>query len=190
MQKEALVTLPDFTSDGVLPADDYPMTIDELRKSMLVHGRQGVTDEAWDSQWRADLVNNASILVKQLWDIGINEIFFDGSFVENKARPGDIDGYFECPWNKKISGDLERELNLLDPHTVWTWNLNERQNYAGKARLPMWIRYRTELYPHLIGGPCSFSSGITDEHGNDLEFPSVFRQSREFVQKGIVKIIQ
>lgn len=156
---------------------------------MLVHGRQGVTDVTWDSQWRAVLVNNASILIEQLWAIGIDEIFFDGSFVENKDKPGDIDGYFECPWDKKISGDLERELNSLDPHTVWTWNWNERQNYAGKARLPMWIHYRIELYPHLVGAPFS-PSGITDPHGNDLEFPSAFRQSRQFIQKGIVKVIQ
>ncbi len=156
---------------------------------MLVHGRQGVTDAAWDRQWRSVLVNNASILVEQLWAIGIDEIFFDGSFVENKDRPGDIDGYFECPWDKIISGDLERELNLLDPHTIWTWN--ELQIYAGKPRLPMWIRYRTEFYPHPVDTPYSFArSGITDQHGNDLEFPSAFRQSREFIQKGTVKVIQ
>ncbi len=183
------MALPDFTADGVLPKSDYPMTIDELRGSMLVHGRPGVTDDTWDSAWRETLVEKSAVLVAQLWDVGIEEIFFDGSFVENKARPGDIDGYFECPWEKKVSGDLERKLNLIDPHMVWTWSRDDRLDYAGKARLPMWIHYRTELYPHLVGwGPQL--TGIVDEHGNELEFPAAFRQSRAFAQKGIVKILK
>jgi len=185
-----LVTLPDFTADGVLPAGDYPLTINQLRESMLVQGRPGVTVDLWDTAWRAELVDNAAILVGQLWAAGIEEIFFDGSFVENKARPGDIDGYFHCEWERKVSGDLERELNLLDPRSVWTWNWNDRQRYAGKDRLPMWIHYRTELYPHLVGWPVPQLTGIVDRHGNELEFPAAFRQSRAFDQKGIVKVIK
>lgn len=184
------MAIPDFTTDGVLPAVDYPMTLNELRGSMLVRGRPGVTVAAWDSSWRAKLVENAAVLIEQLWNVGIDDVFIDGSFVENKARPGDIDGYFECPWEKKVSGDLERDLNLLDPHAIWTWNKDDRQDYAGKSRLPMWIHYRTELYPHLVGWPLPQLTGIIDQHGNELEFPSAFRQSRAFSQKGIVRILK
>ena len=51
----------------------------------------------------------------------------------------------------------------------------------------MWHQYRVELYPHVPGMP----SGIRDRHGNELEFPSAFRQSRrDGEQRGIVKLIQ
>jgi hypothetical protein len=85
------------------------------------------------------------------------------------------------------SGDLERELNLLDPHKVWTWDPSSRRPYRGypKRQLPMWHQYRVELYPHFSG----LSSGIRDKHGQELEFPSAFRRSRrDGKPRGIVKI--
>src|ERR1041384_5574189 len=50
----------------------------------------------WDVIWRRQLVDNLGILVRQLWQVGIREIFADGSFVEDKEHPNDIDGYFVC----------------------------------------------------------------------------------------------
>ena len=46
----------------------------------------------------------------------------------------------------------------------------------------MWHQYRVELYPHITGMP----SGITDQYGYELEFPSAFRQSRGYQPKGII----
>jgi hypothetical protein len=182
------MSLPDFVND-VLPPGDYKLTMQELRASMLVQGRFGVTEPNWDVSWRSSLLDNLEILTNQLHQIGLDQIFIDGSFVENKAHPSDIDGYFECPWQEQANGDLESKLNAIDPHTVWTWDWSDRQLFAGKMRLPMWMHYRCELYPHLTGLPYHQSTGITDQFGNDLEFPSAFRQSRGFVQKGIVKLI-
>ena len=54
-------------------------------------------------------------MVGQLRRIGIKEIFVDGSFVEDKDHPGDIDGYFECDVVEFATGNLQRELNGLDP---------------------------------------------------------------------------
>jgi len=85
------------------------------------------------------------------------------------------------------SGELERELNLLDPHKIWTWDPASRRPYRGypKRQLPMWHQYRVELYPHFSG----MLSGIRDEQGNELEFPSAFRRSRgDGKPRGIVKI--
>lgn len=62
------------------------------------------------------------MVVRQLWQVGVTEIFIDGSFAEDKDHPNDIDGYFECDLKQLASGELERELNLLDPHKVWTWD--------------------------------------------------------------------
>ena len=176
----------EFTANGVLAPADYEMTLDELRTSILVVGNG--TSTSWDGAWRAKLVENLAVLVEQLWRVGITEIFVDGSFVEDKDHPGDIDGYFVCSLRDLASGELTTKLNLLDANKVWTWDPAQRRAYPGspKKQLPMWIVYRVELYPHY-GQLC----GIPDKWGNELEFPSAFRQSRRDGRpKGIIKIVR
>lgn len=179
--------LPAFTDDGLLPPGDYTLAIDELRTSMLVLGPGEPKDHVtWDAVWRERLLDNLAIMVNELWAVGIHEVFIDGSFVENKDHPNDIDGYFACDLHRLATGELERELNLLDPHKIWTWDPASRRSYRGypKKQLPMWHQYRVELYPHY-GQPC----GIRDKYGHELEFPSAFRQSRsDGKPKGIVRI--
>jgi hypothetical protein len=178
-------TLPGFTDDGLLPLSDYELTLDELRQSMLVLG-PGTDYPTWDADWRAALVDNLEVLVNQLWQVGVTEIFIDGSFVEDKDHPNDIDGYFVCDMRELVSGELQRKLNLLDPNKVWTWDPRARRPYRGypKRQLPMWHQYRVELYPHFGQG-----SGVCDCYGNELEFPAAFRLSRRSGRpRGIVKI--
>ncbi len=176
---------PSFTPDGLLPPGDYLLALDELRESMLVKG-PGSGCPNWDAGWRRHLVDNLEVLVRQLWRVGVTAVFVDGSFVEDKDHPNDIDGYFACELGQLASGDLERELNRLDPHKVWTWDPASRRPYRGypKMQLPMWHQYRVELYPHF-GQLC----GIRDEYGNELEFPSAFRTSRcDGQPRGIIEI--
>lgn len=178
--------LPEFTDDGLLPPGDYVLSLEELALSPLVTGSRGVDSGTWDTSWRRELVRNLSFLVRQLWRVGVTEIFVDGSFAEDKDHPNDIDGYFECELKRLASGDLERELNLLDQHKVWTWAPESRRPFRGypKKQLPMWHMYRVELYPHV-----GQLSGIRDKYGNELEFPSAFRLSRRNGQpRGIIKI--
>ena len=180
--------LPAFSVEGVLPPGDYELTLDELRESSLVLGPDDSVDSSsWDADWRRELVDNLAILVRQLWQVGISEIFVDGSFVEDKDHPNDIDGYFECDLKRLASGRLEQELNLLDPHKVWTWDPVSRRKVPGssKRQLPMWHQYRVELFPHV-----GQLSGIRDAHGNELEFPAAFRLSRHGIPKGIIKIVR
>jgi hypothetical protein len=177
--------LPPFTAHGTLPPGDYELTLAALRTSTLVAG-PGTDYPNWDVPWRRRLVDNLEILVEQLWNVGIREVFIDGSFVEDKDHPNDIDGYFVCELSELATAELERKLNLLDPHKVWTWDPAQRRPYRGypKKQLPMWHQYRVELYPHF-GQP----SGIRDRFGNELEFPSAFRLSRRDGRpRGIVKI--
>jgi hypothetical protein len=182
------VELPPFDGDGLLPPGDHEMTLEKLKGSMLVEGpEEGYPD--WDSGWRLKLVENLEVMVGQLWKVGVTEIFVDGSFVEDKDHPNDIDGYFECDVLEFATGNLQRELNRLDPHKVWTWSPASRKPYRNqtKRQLPMWHRYRVELYPHYPG----LTSGIRDQFGNDLPFPSAFRLSRrEYKPKGIIKILK
>jgi hypothetical protein len=133
-------------------------------------------------------VNNLAVMAGQLWQVGITNIFIDGSFVEQKDHPGDIDGYFECDLSYLASGQLQRDLNKLDEHKIWTWSPASRTAYSNstKKQLPMWHFYRVELYPHF-----GQLTGISDEFGNDLQFPAAFRKSRtEHRQKGIVKLLK
>jgi len=182
-----LTEVPPFNTDGLLPPGDVALTFDDLRASLLVTG-PGPSCPYWDADWRRYLVDNLEVMVRQLWHIGIEEVFVDGSFVEDKDHPNDIDGYFVCDLRELASGRLERELNVIDPHKVWTWNPASRRAYRGypKKQLPMWHVYRVELYPHF-GQLC----GIVDQYGNELEFPSAFRLSRrDGKPRGIVKLLK
>jgi hypothetical protein len=184
---DAANALPPFTSDGLLPPGDFELSLSALAESMLVLGPQDREQyPRWDREWRARLVDNLAVLVKQLWRVGIEEIFVDGSFAEDKDHPNDIDGYFVCTRDRFLSGELERELNLLDPHKVWTWDPASRRPFRGypKRQLPMWHVYRVELYPHI-----GQLTGIRDERGYELTFPSAFRRSRRDGRpRGIIKI--
>lgn len=96
-----------FSSHGVLAPGDYPLSLDDLEHSVLVVGPQDQSRYSnWNTPWRLHLVKNLGVLVRQLWHVGITEIYIDGSFVEDKERPNDIDGYFECELMRLASGDL------------------------------------------------------------------------------------
>jgi hypothetical protein len=172
-----------FTPQGELAPGDYVMTFAELRRSLLVVGPGPKLE--WDRAWRETLVSNLEILVRQLWQAGVVSVFADGSFVSDKVHPEDIDGYFECSEDDLATGRLVRELNLLDPYKVWTWEHSARRHAPGslKPQLPMWHRYRVELYPHFGQG-----AGIRDRHGQELTFPAAFRLSRANKPRGIVKL--
>jgi len=160
------------------------MTIAELKESLLVLGPGG--DAPWDKEKRTKLASNLEILVTQLNTVGIDEIFIDGSFVEDKASPSDIDGYFVV--DPIQLEDLVKRLNAIDPYKIWTWDWSQRifDRNSAKMQLPMWHRYKVELYPHT-GQYC----GIFDEHGNEQKFPAAFRKTRDtFSPKGIIKIIK
>jgi len=180
--------LPPFTHHGHLPPGDYRLTLNELANSSLVLGPGPPAEHpVWDEAWRLRLVELLSIVVRQLWQVGIDEVFIDGSFVEDKDHPNDIDGYFVCDPRRLATGELERELNRIDPAKSWTWDHRSRRAYRGypKLQLPMWHTYRVELYPH-----CSGRFAGVDEHGHPLEFPAFFRRCRRNDEpKGIVRIL-
>lgn len=179
-----------FNSRGLLPPGDHTMTINDLKQSLLVVGPGNIP---WDPVHRLWLVSNLEIMYNQLKTVKIlfpgkiGNLFIDGSFVQDKAHPNDIDGYFECDLKFLASKELEDQLNLLDPHKCWTWDRSSRRPCLNstKGQLPMWHKYRVELYPHF-GQPC----GIYDEFGNEQQFPAAFRKTRStFEEKGIIKLL-
>lgn len=176
--------LPPFTSDGLLPPGDFPLTFDELRASYLVTG-VGIRSASWDTEWRAALVGNLESLAGQLWAVGIEHIFVGGSFVEDKDRPNDIDGYFECDEGYVSSGRLERDLNDLDPRRSWGWTTWTWDAVGRKHRLPMWLAYRVDLFPHY-----GQWANVLDQFGNPLAFPALVRRTRAHEPKGVVQIVR
>ncbi len=181
--------LPPFDENGLLPPGDHRLTLVELQASYLVAGPGGGVP--WAAKWRRKLVDNLAVMVNQLWTAGIDEIFINGSFVEDVAKPNDIDGYFVCKLFDISSGDLQRKLNAQEPSRCWTWDDSTRRPHPSstKAQLPMWHQYRVELYPHT--NLPRFGSRVKDSHGNELSFPSLFHQQRDSeLPKGNVQIVR
>lgn len=99
--------LPPFDGDGLLPLGDYEMEPEDIKVSMLVDGpEEGFSD--WDFEWRLRLVEDLEVMVGQLREVEVTEIFVDGSFAEDKDHPNDIDGYFECDVVEFATGNLQR----------------------------------------------------------------------------------
>jgi hypothetical protein len=114
-----------FNANGVLDPGTYAATISEIRQSILVLGDG--TSPTWDRNWRSELVNRAAVLIDQLMRVGVQDVYLDGSFVEDKDHPNDIDGYFDPILSMMNAPDMAKfqqivsQLNNLDPHKVWTW---------------------------------------------------------------------
>jgi hypothetical protein len=175
--------LPRFNEDGFLPEGDYRMTLLELKESELVNN----LTSGWDREWRLQLVNNLEVVVEQLWQVNITDIYVNGSFVEDKDHPNDIDVYFNCDRKYLVSGQLEEDLNKLDPHKCWTWEDSKRKLFSAtdKKHLPIWWQYRIDPWPNFGQG-----AGIINQKTNkEMTFPELFRTSRfNFIPKGIIKI--
>ena len=180
------MALPELTADGLLPVGDHTLTISELRASYLVTG-EGVDAPGWAGAWRAELVDNLEPFVRQLWQVGIERIFVNGSFVTSKPRPEDIDGYWECE-----VGQFGRILiGLLQAEPSLPWDLTQRplDHPSGLGKPVMWHRYRVELFPHFTDHPVP--TGVRDEHGDDLFFPTLFRRDKATARpKGVIQIIR
>jgi hypothetical protein len=185
-----------FNEYGLLPPGTYRLTLEELKESILVTGGFH-KPHGWDAYWRYQLVEGLEVMVRQLWEVGYENIFIDGSFVEDKPHPNDIDGYFECPVIDFVKRGQDA-LNEIEP--IWTWNWRERKPHPDsphKPQLPMWHKYRVELYPHYTDIPSdlyglfSNRTGIRDPEGKELPFPDAFRLQRvTYREKGIVQIIR
>ena len=99
--------LPAFDADGLIPPGDYLLTLGQLKQSQLVLGPgDPKAYPTWDAAWREHLVCNLETLVGELVRVGIHDVWIDGSFVEDKDHPNDVDGYFLCTRNGTFSGSF------------------------------------------------------------------------------------
>jgi hypothetical protein len=171
---------------GLLPAGDHVQTITELRQSYLVTG-EGIGLPGWDQSWRAKLVDNLELFVRQLWQVGVERIFVNGSFVTAKPDPGDVDAYYECE-----ATQYPRILvGLLQAAPRLPWDLLRRRidPTSGVLKPQMWHEYRVEIFPHFTDHPQP--TGVRDERGSNLYFPTLFRRDKETGRpKGVIQIIR
>lgn len=172
-----------FTADGALAPGTYPLTLAELRASLLVRGPEPAL-EHWDGTWRTHLVSQLELLCGDLWQQGISEIVIDGSFCTDKLRPGDIDGYFVTDftaWRTSQASALEKV------RSVWTWDRRAMSpDPSGKPKLPMWHQHRVELFP-VFKPP--FRPFSTRGHGATL-IDDFFKHGRDKKPRGVVQVVQ
>jgi hypothetical protein len=142
-----------FDGHGCL-IGDREMTLSELKESELVTGPNPLP-AGWDKEWRRVLVDNLEILVRQLWTLGMTEIWIGGSFASNSPHPGDIDGYFICSLEEFRSRGLPALLNALDRKQSWGWRRSDARldPQSQKHKLLLWHNYRVELYPEYTELP-------------------------------------
>ncbi|WP_102344743.1 DUF6932 family protein [Bacillus sp. Marseille-P3661] len=171
---------------GVLDKD-YTLTIDGLRNSLLVNGPTTGEYIPWDKERRLYLVNQLEIVANQVWNAGFDKIFVDGSFVEDKASPEDIDCYFECGFKDFSQGKVEEALRKANPEENWGLGKDDLITKNGKTRFAIWHKYHVDLWPE-----CGLESGIFDKSGsNNLKISQAFRQQKEtYRKKGIVKLVK
>jgi hypothetical protein len=171
---------------GVLDKD-YALTIDGLRKSLLVNGPTTGDYIPWDRERRLHLVNQLEVVVNQVWKAGFDKIYVDGSFVEDKASPEDIDCYFECGLNDFIQGKVVDTLRKANPGENWGFGKDDLVTKDGKKKFEIWHNYKVDMWPE-----CGLPSNIFDRSGStNLKISQAFRQQKQtFQKKGIVRIIK
>jgi len=178
--------MTEFDREGCLPPGDLSLTLASLRAAVLVTGTPALRAMGWDGVWRASLVDRLEILCRHLWVVGIVDVFVDGSFVTDKLRPGDIDGYFVCDF-ERFQRDQWPRLLLLDP----VWDTRRRLPDAyGKLKPLMWHRYRVELFPHFLPPFEATSVAAMNPAGQAVSFPDFFRFGRDGKPRGIVRVVQ
>lgn len=180
--------IPPFDARGLLP-NDCEATLDELEESFLVTGG-GVGSPGWNTSWRSYLARNLRVVAQTFWQAGgVGEIWIDGSFVEARDHPGDIDCLFTLDdirdW---ATGAFQARLNEIEGEDLWDWSNARRRLYPGATipKPPFWGKYRIEAFPEF-GRFC----GITGPAGELLTFSQAFRQQRgTFERKGIVRLLR
>jgi hypothetical protein len=110
------VTIPSFRADGNLPPGVHDATWTEM------------TTRFGQTPWRSQLLNGLLAALHSLRAAGCKRAYVDGSFVTDKAIPGDFDGCWEA---------AGVDPNRLDPALLDFSN----------ARAAQKARFGGELFP-------------------------------------------
>lgn len=187
-----------FTDYGYLPPGDHEMTFHQLENSVLIVGEPWMS--GWDEEWRMELLTNLKTLVQPLWELGIEDIWIDGSFCSTKPDPRDIDGFYSLPLPDEvmeIQDDLQRRRTIIAYYSILADRLNQYFNEPiwdlwekvipdeyGIMQTLMWHRYRVDLFPSAWG----IYAGSLYPGGRLYKFDEFFRKDRFGIEKGLIKL--
>lgn len=141
--------IPPFNSDGKLPPGIHTCTWEEFVAQF------GTTPH------RLNLIAGLKTAMEQLKHAGCQTVYVDGSFVTNKAVPGDFDACWE------VNGVDMNKLKTAAPALL---------NFANK-RAAQKAQYRGEFFP--AGWPADITGTL---------FLDFFQKDRDGNPKGIISI--
>ena len=129
-----------FLKNGLLPVGDHEISLAELEQFMREGPGNG---ETWDTAWRLELLEEFKKRYQQLLQVGIKEVYIDGSYATDKIHPNDMDVYFVVP-RKIWRNGAEKALKDMDPEF---WRFDPELLEGGKLGYPMALFHHIEMYP-------------------------------------------
>jgi hypothetical protein len=117
IQRYNCIVLPNFDENGYLPPGIYVARMAEIKRRLAYN------------KCRLRLFAGLMRLAKHLKSVGCNTLYLNGSFITDKAEPGDYDSVWE----------YEGVSNTIDPLLRNGWDLKEiKRKYLGDVfcRMP------------------------------------------------------
>lgn len=131
------MSIPPFNQHGLLPSGIHPASLGEL------------VEKLGFSSKRQDLIEQGlKPVLERLKELGVREVYLNGSFTTSKPSPDDIDGYVLTT----VGAALETEV--IENYEKWR------------------VTYQVDLWPAYADEPGEMSQGWWQEHfGHTKEQP-------------------
>lgn len=121
-----VMPIPPLEETGYLPGGDHEATLDEVEQ---MFGSSGFK--------RREIMGNLRDVMLELWALGVDTVWLDGSFISSKRRPGDVDVVYVPPagadtttWGRlAATGDARRRLE--DYYGIHLWEYPSYGRHGG-----------------------------------------------------------
>lgn len=99
------MSIPQFNAYGLLPPGFHPAIVEELKRKI-----------GFSPKRRSLIEDGLELVTKELVEMGVLELYVDGSFVEQDPSPGDLDGYVLTGATSKVYQEIaeRQELWLME----------------------------------------------------------------------------
>jgi hypothetical protein len=142
--------IPRFTDEGLLPPGVHETDLEELKEKM-----------GW-SRKRRELLEGLEEALKLMASCGVVRVYLDGSFVMDKDRPNDVDGFYDLA-ESVTAEDLGRLAPIFPPSPT---------NRAEAKR-----RFGVDFFP-----------AAATELGSGQPFLRFFQTDREGRERGVLSL--
>lgn len=146
----------DFTDKGFLIPGVHEMNLGIITSSVLIKGSSKCLYEVGGRESREFLLNRLERFINQLKEIGktcpeVGILYLMGDFIRNIAIPVDNIAYFSCSKHMLMTGNLQKELNLLVGKEIFGWDSECKSLHWRPGGLvtkyKMFSEYGWELFP-------------------------------------------